>query len=271
MTLPADWQPTLIYDSYLLFEQNGRPAFEIKWKTIRGQFSPKRILRKLHRALKPAGTSVEPWPLPEQIPALQPDLSMMGFQWQGSKQGCRGLLLYCPHCERVTLLQVYGSGQARIADLESIMASFSDHSDSDDQCWSMYGLKARLPVQAKLLRHEFLIGRFELSFTLQGRTMTLYRFKPAATILANQSLHDFGAPLAAPAPCIEKEPDQVTWEQELRGLSKLLALLKRKPACTRLHLWHLQEKNAILGIKVTGKRSLARELVNKVTENFNVD
>ena len=266
--LPPDWHPTLIFDSYLFFEQQGQPAFAIKWQRIQGHFSPERILKKLHQSLKPAGHLIEKWELPQNIKELLPAHSMTGFQWQENHKGCCGILLYCPDCRQATLLQLYGTERTGSRTFKNILASFADHADDGDQLWSMYDIKASLPVQARLTSHEFLVGRFTLTFDYKGTALTLYRFKPAAAILSGQTLSDFGGPLAESAPCTMHGTNKATWSRTVGGAKKLMTMLQRKPAWIRLQLWQIPEKNVILGVKGAGKRPLGEEIITSIAKSF---
>ena len=48
--VPASWQPVVILDNYLLFEDQYRPILELKWQQITGSFSIERILKQLRRS-----------------------------------------------------------------------------------------------------------------------------------------------------------------------------------------------------------------------------
>ena len=133
----------------------------------------------------------------------------------------------------------------------------------------MYDIRARLPVQAELKSHEFLVGRYTLSFALKATNIYLYRFKPAAAILKNQSLQEFGASLAGDAVCIDNKSDRTaTWEYTASGLDRLPVMFRRKPGWIWLQLRFKKDKNAILAVKGIGNQAMDRELMEHIAENF---
>ena len=70
LQLPRSWQPTVIHKSYLFFEQDGQPAFAIKWEQVRGRFSAKRIFNRLQQSLKPSKSVLTPWNVQDELPEI---------------------------------------------------------------------------------------------------------------------------------------------------------------------------------------------------------
>ena len=48
--VPATWQPVVILNNYLLFEDQYQPILELKWQQIKGSFSVERILKQLRNS-----------------------------------------------------------------------------------------------------------------------------------------------------------------------------------------------------------------------------
>lgn len=271
LQLPRNWQPTVIHKSYLFFEQDGQPAFAIKWERVRGRFSAERILGRLYKSLQPSESTLSPWDPQTELPELSLPYSITGFKCRQGPTNSLGILLYCPDCNRATMFQLYMSNSKSRETLHHILHSFVDHHQLPEQTWSVYDIRAQLPVQAELKSHEFLVGRYTLSFVLNTASIDLYRYKPAAALLKNQSLQEFGAPLAGDAVVLDQSDDRVTtWEYRASGLNRLPALVGRKPGWIWLQLSYIEEKNAILAVKGSGKRNMDRQLLENIAGKFTV-
>lgn len=267
--LPAAWQATAIRNSYLFFEQDGQPVFEMKWEQTHGRFSPERILRKLHNALQKSDTVVSAWDIPPELQDHARKYSISGFEYHHDQLASLGLLLFCPTCKRATMFRFYRTHSQDMHILDTILQSFSDHDESLSKTWAMYDIRALLPAQAELQSHEFMAGRYTLSFEYNGSTITLYRFKPAAILLQNKNLEEFGSSLAGDAKYVDRKDDfSATWKYQASGLKRLSMPLLRKPAWICLQLWHIPEKNVILGVKGSGKRDLGNEFIEYIAANF---
>lgn len=269
LRLPASWTPTVIQQSYLFFEEQGRPAFAIKWNRIRGRFSAQRILERLQKSAQGTPAKYSSAPIPQELLPFVKEYSAAGFECRDPSGTSQVFLLFCPHCGYSTMLQFYPDSLPDTNSLPSILASFSDHPQRGEQNWSIYDIRARLPVQANLQSHEFLAGRYTLSFALPDTEVSLYRFKPAATILTNRSLVDFGTTLAGKAVCVYQDKSRLArWEFEASGLNRFVTLAGKKPGWIWLQLEHIVGKNAILAVKGSGRGSLNRVLMEKISANF---
>jgi len=71
---PSDWEVGKIGPRYLMLETEYGPALEIKWGTVKGNFSHRKHLQRLAATQdKPSGKPVKKSPLPEEwAKALDP-------------------------------------------------------------------------------------------------------------------------------------------------------------------------------------------------------
>ena len=177
------------------------------------------------------------------------------------------MIIFCPECERATLVQWYFDAERETDLLGKILQSFRDHTNKSEQVWSIYDIKAILPVEAKLTKHEFLPGRYTLCFDIMGTQLTLYRFKPAAVLLEKKSVGEFGKDLLNFAQQAEGN-GWASWQHASEGIDLLLAKLRRKPAWHWMRLWHDPKQNVILGVKAEGKRIAKTGWLDTICENF---
>lgn len=269
--LPVSWQPAVIRKSYLFFEHLGQPVFAIKWEHIHGRFSAERILKRVQDSFRHTGSTLVPWNVQAELPDIPRDYSMTGFQYQDENETILGILLYCAHCRRAAILHLYTADPGNRETLHAILQSYADHHDKAEQTWSIYDIKAQLPAQAVLKSHEFLAGRYTLSFVLDKTAIDLYRFKPAGAILRNQNLQEFGDSLAGEAVCVRTTEEKLAWwEYTASGIDRLAVFSGRKPGWIWLRVELIKDKNAILAVKGSGRGATNRRLMEQIAENFTV-
>jgi hypothetical protein len=267
--LPRAWQPTVVRKSYLFFEQDGRPAFAAKWNRVRGRFSPGRMLQRLQKSLRDS-VDVQEWN-PEELPALLPaGFTATGFRYRNAAESCLGVILYCTGCRRATMLQLFDADSGGSMVFHRILRSFADHPGGKDQTWSIYDIRARMPAGAELSAHEFLAGRYCLTFSLDSKTLELYRLKPAAAILKKQGLPELGASMAGKAQCVQSDDTGAVWEFRASPLRRLVSLPGRTPGWIWLQLRFIEDKNAILAVKASGRGNMDRELLARIAADFTV-
>ncbi len=267
LRVPGTWHPAVILAGYLLFEEDYRPVFEIRWQMVRGRFSAERVLRKLARAT--GDTGLVPWqPPPEWRDALS-GCRMHGFQWQQAEsRGC-GLLLYNPATARSMLLRFHGAAGSGTAHYSGILESLREQPQEDRLTWAVFDIRARLPAGMRLIRHRFLPGSFTIEFRQDHLFLSLLRFRPAEQLLHNHTLARFGDHLAAGLPLVsESDPLTATWQSDGSVARRMLRRLQGKKAHQVLTLWHIPEKNVILGLHVKSNKPIPGTLIQDVRENY---
>lgn len=265
--VPESWHPAVILKDYLLFEEQYRPVFELKWQQIRGRFNPRRLISRLQK--KQPDQLLVDWELPPLWRQSLVRFSAHGLHWHGDGSEGYGALLYCRECSRAILLQFHGTVALDAPFVSELLGSLQDHTADQMQPWAIFDIRAELPVTATLLAQEFLPGRFTLSLDIDGQVLTLLRFKPAAELLRNQTLLQFGVDLTGiPNTGTHDDPFTVQLQQYRIGLHRLLAKLRRQPSDHSLYLRHITENNVILGIRAQGRRPIAPELLHAITSHF---
>lgn len=264
--LPADWQPTIIYPDYLFFEQEGFPVFELKWQLLSAKLSMEKLFRQLKVSL-PQTSRLSIWKIPSDIQSLLTGFTATGFRVQEENGRSHGLILFCPECKKVSLLQWRLDPDKQRLFFTTTLETFRDHSNGPEELWAMYDVRMMLPVEARLRSHEFLPGRYTLGFDLRGTLITLYRFKPAAALLRESTLGEFGRTLLDRPPAAE-EDDRVSWISRARGLEFLKAKARRQPLWQWMRLRHDSDHNVILGVKAEGRPAIDTDWLEKIYDNF---
>jgi len=274
---PLDWNIAGISSSYLLLEDKAGPVMEIKWGKSKGKFSAKNQMQSLFAInSKQIQEPVRECPMPSDWQNTLKGFNSTCFSWKGKNNGAKGLILFCDFCEKVTLLQFYNRNSDNKKKIYPIiLASFSDHSSEEQIPWSVFDIRFELDEKFLLISHRFEPGEFELNFKAKGRKLSLYRWSPASIILNNISLLDFAekkfsASKKTPASSDPENPDIVKWENSF-SKNKILNRcrgLMGLPVISEFCLWHVPDKNRILGVVMDSTDINIKEDFRKICSGY---
>jgi hypothetical protein len=274
--VPGNWEPARVGRRHLLLEAEPGPVMEIKWAQAKGRFSGRRRLRALAGQVARKGATFRKTSLSKNWRAVAERFEAEGFQWDAGVERAQGVLLYCPVCRTVSLIQFLERPKGGIISREAarVLASFRDHRSDDRVAWALYDIAALLPRHFVLERHRFEAGRFVLEFKGRGRRLTLYRWAPAEVLLQDRSLADFAGTIAGEAnlafrpvasaahPAVEggdmpPSGRRGNWRMRL-GMAWF----------RRLRLWHVPARNRILGVRLEGRRPIEQSEMQTVSEGY---
>lgn len=270
LQVPTNWQPVVILNDYLLFEDQYLPILELKWQQVRGRLAPERILKQLRKAVGKK-SSVSNWSPPGSWQEALNHFNWLGFQWQDEDIFGKGLLLYCNNCNRATLLQFYMQHPDRNEACLHLLQSLFDHPTGDSQQWSIYDIFFSLPVDATLQSQEFLTGSYRISFQLDKLFFSLLRFKPARILLADIGLTGFGQRLLknGEQQVDEQEDSRLAcWRKQGSRWQRFKTRLRRQQADHFLCLHHIPEKNVLLGVQAKSNQPIDETTIQTIIRNY---
>lgn len=267
LQVPHDWHPAVILADYLLFETGYHPVFEIRWQTVPGRFSAQGVLRKLARSLDDARI------IPCQLPpdwrtALADRHQVHGFEWQQPGAGGRGILLHNPSTSMAMLLRFHQAEDAPTAPSGRILASLREQPQEGAHTWTIFDISARLPARMRLVGQRFLPGSYTIDFRQDHLLLSLLRFKPAQELLRHRSLAQFGGHLADGAQLVHHNDHAATWQEDGSTARTLLRRLQGKKAHQVLVLWHIPQKNVILGLHGKSNRPIQKSLLQEIKTHY---
>lgn len=255
---------------YLMLTHAGKPALEMKWRRVKGRFSHTGQLRRLvRRNSSKRGVALTSAPLPAAWEASLSAFEAGGFVWKGPAGGGAGAVLYCPRCRNAALIQFHGDAAAAIA--PRVLRSFRDHSDKEAVEWAVYDIHCFIPGRFVLQAYRFTAGEFVLTLQDRRHRLTLFRWAPAAVLMADGGLGSFVSRRL-------RLPEQTPNAEEIGGMQSLVWQLRtagsrwrrwRRPKGT-LFAWHRPDKNRILGLRITGKKPLDRESTAQLVRDFGI-
>jgi hypothetical protein len=274
---PADWDIAKIGKQYLLFEDEDRPALEIKWNTIKGTFSHKKHLRRL-TALhgKKDAHHIEQWKIPDPWAQALRKYEIAGFSWESSNLNGNGAILYCSECGNATFIQFYHKDSEIDGGLTThILKSFRDHDSKEQTQWSIYDIRAYVPKTLRLDRYRFEPGNFLLVFLSHGRKITLHRWSPAHALLSDSDLSTVAVSRipelsGAHLKPVSNEPDVLEWESraEDTAWSRWRNRILKKSSYQWFRIRHEKEKNRILAIQAEDRKPTNQTLLRNIFENY---
>ena len=249
---------------------------EVKWGPVKGKFSHKAHLKRLAALhAKRVKGSLSEWFLPPHWQAALSKFETSGFLWQGEAAIGRGAILFCPVCRNAALIQFfrYNSAQ-REKVLSAVLKSYRDHRRDGRILWSIFDIRVTLPQRLKLHGYRFTAGNFELGFIDGKQKIYLHRWAPAAALLSGGDLAGFTKTIpefseGAPQTLTINGCNAVEWrimpESDWR---RRISRLKVTPSFYWYRLWHIKEKNRILGIRSESKYPLDSQLLDQISTGY---
>ena len=273
---PADWQLAQIGARHLVLEDETAPVMEVKWARVKGNFSHRTHLKRLTSLQK---KQVRKTFKAESIPAdwetVLMNFKVSGFSWQGDTIPGQGVILFCPSCRNATLIQFFQKKSTENIRISSqVLDSFRDHRQDGQILWAAYDIRAIVPETYQLKRHRFEAGKYELDFSDGRQHICLHRWALASVLLAEQDLVQLAktvADLNRPDPVAGSIDgcDMAEWSSAPKtDWQRWLGRFKRKSSYYWLGLWHLEEKNRILGVRAEGKKPLDTELLDRICSHY---
>ena len=262
-----------------MLEDHRGPSLEIVWSQIKGRFSHRKHLKRLagefpHRT----AVRIENWNLPPDWRQAVSEFDATGFRWRAANEGGHGVMLYCRVCRRACLIHFYDApkNNPQLATALKILDSFQDHYTSDGHLWSVFDVRATLPVPFKLERYRLDAGRFELVFGYRQNRIILHRWALAEIVLKDKGLSGFGSengligPEAATKTAVA-EFSAIEERREAIGADAWLRLLTARPCYYWCRLWHVKARNRILGIVAETRRPMDSELYERICRHYETD
>ncbi len=273
---PGQWEIGQIGTRHLILEDESGPVMEVKWGPVKGTFSHRAHLKRLAAAQSGSGKrGFAEWFLPPPWEKALGRFEIRGFLWQTEKATGRGAIIFCRACRTATLIQFMGGNTAnREKELLRVLKSFHDHQQDGLTRWSVFDVKARLPETMKLSRYRFEAGRYELGFDDGVQHIHLHRWAPAAAILGGRNLiwfsrtiPDFAAAPSRLSP--DDDANSLEWKISPSGTwQRMIRRLKVKSSYFWFRLWHLEDKNRILGVRADSKQPLDFQALNRICAGY---
>jgi len=276
LSVPSTWELGRIDTRHLFFDNHAYPTMEIKWGPVKGRFSHRSHLKKLIAQQKyHPDKNLEEWHLPPTWENALSNFIAKGFSWQSGAENGRGAILFCPSCKTAVMFQIFNIDSHMTDEaILGMLRSLQDHRNDAQTAWTVFDIHALLPKVFQLNHYQFKPGSYELAFSDGFQTIKLFRWAPASAFLSQTDLSQF----AANALGFSRENlvttsflehPAVEWRSKtMAGEHHWLYRFKQKPAFHWVRVWHVMEKNRILGIRFGGKKPFDANMMTDICANY---
>jgi hypothetical protein len=266
LCVPPEWEVTSLASSYLLLDDSESPVLELKWRQVKGKFSHEANLRRLARSSSVASKL-----------SLQ---KKSVLSWQGSEIRGEGAIIYCPTCQTATFFQFYSkSGKIESVVPEQVLHSFRDHCEEGWNTWSLFGMNALVPKGFGVDSHHFHPGHYQLVFRRKSERLEFNRWGPADVLLKQGGLlqwYDERSRGNRHTVTSGLKADEYNGEPALTGqvegpssfIRRLWSQIVGKHSYNWIRIWHLRERNQILGVEASDSRKLDESLLEEICRNY---
>ena len=279
LSVPSSWDISRVDTRYLFLENQTGPAMEIKWGPVKGRFSHHAHLKKLIAQQKHQPQKhLQEHPLPQTWKNALSNFVTKGFSWKSDTDNGRGAILFCPACKTAIMFQVFN--YTRLMTRETflnMLKSLQDHRDDDQTAWAVFDIQALLPKAFQLKHYLFKPGTYELQLSNKFQSLKLSRWAPASSLLSQTDLVQFTADTLQ----LNQENlvttsalghTAVEWQSNaIDGWTNRFYRFKRNPAFHWARVWHVAEKNRILGLCLHSKKPFETDLTTDMCMNYMVN
>jgi hypothetical protein len=251
---PASWEITRLERDQIQWGDGARAALEVRWDRLKGRHDADREFKRFVRRARRKGLPrPESWPVPQSWRSALSRFRVTGFSWRPSESAGRGLLIYCPHCRRHSLIQIHPCLAEQPDLLPPLLASLHDHPRGEEIPLSLFGIRARLPGGVRLTRFRFEAGRYRLYWRGGNSHIELHRWAPARVVLERQPLAVFTAGQFQMAPADFTATRQngfpAVTSEGTQG-HRLRAILRPYGSQRLVRVWHVPDRNTLLGMAI---------------------
>ncbi|MCU0559301.1 MAG: hypothetical protein MUD16_03830 [Desulfobacterales bacterium] len=276
VAIPPGWEPGRIGPRHLIVESEAGPAMEIKWGRVRGRFLHRTHLKRLRKLTGARGANARECRLPAEWKPALAQFDPSGFCWSAGGAAATGAILFCPRSRTGGLVQFFHAAGDRgfLHPAGAVLQSLRFQGDAGVVRWAVFDIRAQLPERFALVRHRFEPGRFVLSFAADRCRLDLYRWAPAAVLLKDSDLTRFAHSVGELAPLrfeATEEPGMAAVEGHRPAAAGIGGRLARRlglHSVCRARLWHLPERNRILGLRMQARAVIEPGLWRMVNRTY---
>jgi len=291
LTTPDGWEPSAIERDGLAFENNDRPACELKWNVVQGSFSFDKHIKRLTKghknaALNGVGEDETPpaWTIALEKLA-QSGIRAKSFIWQTDVTRGIGATLHNPATGLAALIQFFIHNEQDAADAAATLATFRDYSAGKTIPWAMFGLKARIHSEFRLDTFSFKPGHYTIKYWRPkavkkagqlpagkgpGTHLIFERYAPASVLLKDKPLTDWALEYLEDAPPESVEIIGDDTAALWNGIAKtsLLRAILRRTIYTQGRVWTTDGGNAILSVITHGHVPAPEQIFTDICESY---
>ena len=268
--IPESWEIDSLDNTHLIVSENGSPRAEIKWTESHQSFTLEKHLKKfISRSQKLLNIKIHEQPSPPFFSHSIPGFKFFFFSWESPSSKGDGTLIFCTHCQRLTLFRFFFDSCLILnSSLHLILSSFTDHPVTEQVPWQLFGMAFSTPMHFTLSDYSFKPGCFIIGFEYGKIHMTISSWGPASFLLSGKTPAEFAKErlpelngFATAGTCDRGE--YLEWSYR-RGPFKNAGILPFFSLYSRFILFRIcqdTENNRIYGVKIDSPKMFEIDLM----------
>lgn len=273
LNYPAKWDPVASGPTHLLFEENFRPVFELRWQEEKRP-GKRSITATLHKIASETGL-----PVLEKLPPHweklneQYALKLLADNDSGT---VKAAVMICKECETTLLLYFFDDSATKHRwDIVEVVTSIRCHrkNETDRILWAIQDFKILLPSSFALSGYNFGAGLTRLSFTDSGLTMHLCRLAGATQRLKNSSMlaiMNILGELDLSEEDVQHQEGTISHCAFPSMLQQISSRIKRKPPFHWVTLRHHPKYDRLSGLFFFDKKPLSDKLITTILNSYEI-
>lgn len=291
LTVPDGWEPSALERDGLMLERDGIPTCELKWRTVEGEFSFEKHLKKLtkqHKGvdMQAVEASETPASWQESLASLtQSGIQAHSFIWRTSTHKGIGASLHNKATGLAALVQFFIVFDGDDALAAEVLASFRDYSGGKTIPWAMFGMHARIPADYVLNTFSFKPGHYTVEYWRPksgkkkgkipagkgpGTALVFERIVPASVVLKQISLNEWVRDGFENGPSesleVAASDNVVSWAGVVK--SSVLRKALRREQVSAGKAWLPESGNAILAVTASGVVPMTKETFTTICDSY---
>ncbi len=273
LSCPARWEAIISGKTHLLFEENFRPVFELRWQEEK-RHTQKSINATLRKIAADTGLLVQD-SLPPHWIKLREKYAIRLLADTDSEE-LKAAILICKECGTTLLLTFfYDLATKHHWDLIRVLSSISCHEKNNTEkiLWAIQDFQILLPRSFTLSGHNFGAGLTRLSFIDSGLTMHLCRLAGASQRLQTSSmltLMNLLGDLNIPEEEIQPLESSVSHCSHPSILQQIRSRIKRKPPFHWVILRHHPEHDRLSGLFFFDKKPIPDKMITTILDSYEI-
>ncbi len=273
LAIPITWDTIVRADRHLIFEQDLRPALELRWEIPPAKRDSHNQRAKIISQLQSeANRPLREMETPVSLAGCSAAFAVQCFTYSSSS-GSECALLTCKACSRSILLKFYAQFHELPEKDSKIIDSLTCwHGGETDSPWSIHDISFRLPKGFSLHSHSFRFGLSRLSFSSRTAQLTLCRLAPASEHLKQRTFQELFGAFAQSDPEDHEIIDTYTLQYDrIPGMSERLVsrIRRRKPFLTA-RFNHLVTHDRITGFLLESSQTIQPETVQIIQDSYGI-
>lgn len=272
LKIPVTWEIDSLDAGHMLIGEEGLPRMELKWTDASANQSFVKYMKKfITRSQKELGIKIIEQQTPASFSHPRTYFEFFFFNWQGQTASGYGALIFCTHCNRLTMIRFFPESTGLPGPLEqSIILSFDDHPGGDEMFWKIFGLDFPTPSHFRLAEYSFKPGVYSIFFKDGKTNLGIFSWGPAEFLLSQADLTEFALGrvpgiegLARTGYCSHGSFLEWNYRSPRFKNAGLIPFLDRFSLFSIFRICHDPECNRIFGVKVDSPRRYEHDVIKR--------